>query len=353
LTFTKTAPTREFQTMKQESKKFKERIKSSAAATQIRRIDLNLFRVFDTVMQHRSVTKAAQMLSVTPSAVSHALSRLRQTIGDELFIPYGSGVEPTPRALELASEVREGLQSFQLALMTKPFLPKEAVRTFRIAASDQTSVVILPALVRRLAKSAPNVDLRVFPLNRLDAVRQLGSNQVDLLIGWFGRLPDGIRRSKLYQEQESIVVRAGHPLTQSKVTKERLFEFPHVVVELTGTEENERDGFMDEAGVVRRVWIERALLEFQDENVSLVGRAAVCVPYFAAVVPLLQVTDMVATLPRRLALSLVAQSSIVLLDLPYPPIAVDVEMVWHQRANQDDGFDWLRNELVSSVADLA
>jgi DNA-binding transcriptional LysR family regulator len=111
-------------------------------------------------MQHRSVTKAARALSVTPSAVSHALSRLRQTIGDELLVPNGSGVEPTPRALELASDVREGLKSFQLAL-TRAFVPAEAVRTFRIAASDQTSVVILPALVKLLAKSAPNVDLRV------------------------------------------------------------------------------------------------------------------------------------------------------------------------------------------------
>jgi DNA-binding transcriptional LysR family regulator len=339
--------------MKHESKSSKEKVKSSATALQIRRIDLNLFRVFHAVMQHRSVTKAAWALSVTPSAVSHALSRLRQTIGDELFVPGGSGVEPTPRALELALDVREGLQSFQLALMTRPFVPAEAVRTFRIAASDQASVVILPGLVKRLAKSAPNVDLRVFPLNRLDVVSQLESNEVDLLIGWFGRLPDGIRRSRLYQEQESIVVRAGHPLTKCKVTKEKLFEFPHVVVELTGTEENERDGFMDDEGVLRRVWIERALLEFQDENVDLVGRAAVCVPYFAAVAPLLQVTDMVATLPRRLALWLVAQTPIVLLDLPYLPITVDVEMVWHQRADRDEGFQWLRHELALSTATVS
>lgn len=339
--------------MKYDSKNSKETTKSSANTIQIRRIDLNLFRVFDAIMQSRNVTKAARALSVTPSAVSHALSRLRQTIGDELFIPSGSGMQPTARALELALDVREGLESFQLALMAKPFVPAEAVRTFRIAASDHASVLILPALVKRLAESAPNVDLRVFPLNRLDVVRQLESDQVDLLIGWFGRLPEAIRRSKLYQDQEAIVVRAGHPLTQGKVTKERLFEFPHVVVELTGTEENEPDGFMDDEGVARRIWIERALLEFQDENVDLVGRAAVCVPYFAAVAPLLLVTDMVATLPRRLALWLIAQTPIVLLNLPYPPIMVDLEMVWHQRANRDSGFQWLRHELASSVADVA
>jgi DNA-binding transcriptional LysR family regulator len=122
---------------------------------------------------------------------------------------------------------------------------------------------------------------------------------------------------------------------------------------MTGTEENEQDGFMDDEGVLRRVWIERALLEFQDKNVSLAGRAAVCVPYFAAVVPILEMTDMVATLPRRLALRLAPSDSIVLLKLPYKPITVEVEMVWHERVARDPGFRWIREVLASSAATLA
>jgi len=338
--------------MKYDSRNSEEITKSSAKTVKIRRIDLNLFWVFDAIMHHRSVTKAAQALSITPSAASHALSRLRQTIGDELFVPSGLGMQPTPRALELALDVQEGLENFQLALMAKPFIPAEADRTFRIGATDYACTVILPSLVKRLAKSAPNVDLRVFPSNRVDVVRQLETDQVDLVIGWFGRLPDGMCRYTLYRDQEAIVVRVGHPLTRGKITKEGLFEFPHLVVELTGTEENERDGFMNEDGVTRRVWIERVLLEFQDENVNLVGRAAVCVPYFGAVAPLLQVTDMVATLPRRLAIWLMAQTPVVLLDLPYSPITVDVEMVCHQRANRDKGLQWLRQELASSTVDF-
>ena len=197
---------------------------------------------------------------------------------------------------KLALDIQEGLQNFQLALMGKPFVAAEADRSFRIAASDGITALVLPALLQRLVKSAPSVDLRVFPSNRIDVVRQLEAGHVDLIIGWFGRLPDGMCRHTLYQEQEAIVVRAGHPLTHGKVTKERLFEFPHAVVELTGTEENERNGFMSEDGVERRVWVERALLEFQDKEVHFVGRAAVCVPHFAVVAPLLEATDMVATL---------------------------------------------------------
>jgi hypothetical protein len=94
-----------------------------------------------------------------------------------------------------------------------------------------------------------------------------------------------MRRATLFREEEAIVVRAGHPLTQDKVTKERLFEFSHVVVELTGTEEHAADGFMYDKGVAGRVWMERALLEFQDEKIDLVGRAAVCVPHLPPCLP--------------------------------------------------------------------
>jgi DNA-binding transcriptional LysR family regulator len=146
---------------------YEKNARQQASPTHIRIIDLNLFRVFDALMLHRSVRKASQTLLVTPSAVSHALNRLREVIGDALFIPGKYGMQPTRRALELASAVREGLENFELALKAKPFVPAEAVRTFRVAASDNTSVVILPPLVKRIAKSAPYVDLRVFPLNRL------------------------------------------------------------------------------------------------------------------------------------------------------------------------------------------
>ncbi|MFY9985922.1 MAG: LysR family transcriptional regulator [Chthoniobacterales bacterium] len=335
------------------SRKPRKRDQSTSENVHIRRVDLNLFRVFDAVMRERSVGKAAKALSVTSSAISHSLSRLREAVDDELFLPSGSGMRPTSRAIELASDIRKGLQNFHSALVSKPFVPARAVRTFRIAASDHVSVTVLPGLIKRLAEAAPNIDIRIFPLSRLDAVRHLESEQIDLFIGWFGRLPDKFHRSSLYKEQEAMVVRREHPLTKKRVTKKGLFQFPHVVVEMTGTEEHKKDGFLDDEGVSRRVWIERALLEFQDKDVTLVGRAAVCVPYFAAVVPMLEVTDMVATLPRRLALWLAERNSIVLLKLPYKPITVEIEMVWHERVARDPGFLWFREVLASSAADFA
>lgn len=338
--------------MKKRSKTLEKRDNSSDGNVQIRKIDLNLFRVFDAVMQQRSVSKAAKLLSVTPSAISHSLSHLRAAVDDDLFVPSVSGMQPTPRAVELATDIRNGLQNFHSALLRKPFVPARAIRTFRIAASDHVSILLLPQLIQRLAETAPNIDLRIFPLSRLDAVRQLEGDRLDLLLGWLGKLPNTVHRSSLYREQEAIVARVNHPLTKGKISKRKLFQFPHVVVEMTGTEEHEKDGFLDDEGVSRRVWCERALLEFQDKNVSLVGRAAVCVPYFAAVPPILERTDMVATLPRRLAGWVAKRHSIVLLKLPYQPITFDVEMVWHDRLARDPGFCWIRQALASSATEF-
>ena len=313
----------------------------------MRRIDLNLFRVFEAVLQHRSVSAASRELGVTASAVSHALSRLRMTMGDELFILGDAGMEPTARALELAPAIRDGLGRIEAAVSSKPFLPAQSQRPFRIALSDHTAVMVLPHVIGRLAKIAPEINFRIFPFNRMDVVRHLDDGRVDMVMGWFSDLPDRMRRVEVVSASEAIVVRAGHPLTQGKITKERLFSFPYVVVELTGTEDETIDGFVDDRGVWRRVWIERLLIEMGDDNEGLVGRVAVSVPHFAAVPPILCQTDMVATLPRRLALQVAQHTSLVILeDLPYEPLTVPVELVWHQRAEKDAGTQWLISEFL-------
>jgi len=304
----------------------------------IQRIDLNLFRVFEAIMQHRSVTAASRQLGVTPSAVSHALSRLRHALADELFVSGEAGMEPTPRALQLAPEIRDGLGRIDLALGSGPFVPADALRTFRVATSDYVAAAILPPLLAHIGSAAPRIDLRIFPLNRTDVIHQLDDGRVDLVLGWFGELPDRIRRTPIFKDQEALVVRAGHPLSEGAVTKERLFAFPHVVVELTGEEEQAGDGFLNERGVSRRIWIERLLIEMSDPDQGLMGRVAISVPHYATVPALLRATDMVATLPRRFAL---AQPSLVVLDLPYEPLVVDVEAIWHQRADLDAGLKWL------------
>lgn len=316
----------------------------------IRKIDLNLFHVFEAVMQHRSVSEAGRQLGVTASAISHALSRLRLALDDDLFVPGDGGMQPTPRALELAPSIRDGLDRIATAIDAKAFEPDVSSRTFRIAASENISVTILPYLVKRIAQVAPGIDLRIFPSNRLDVVRELDDGRLDLALGWFSDLPERMRRRTVVTEAEAIVVRAGHPLTKGPVTMDRLFAFPHVVVEFSGSEEEPVDGFLQDRGVSRRIWIERLLLEMSDDDRGLIGRAAVSVPYFSAVPPLLRGTDMVATLPRRLALQAAERGGFTVLDLPYDPLVVDIEVIWHQRTDRDPGTRWLIGELADVMA---
>ncbi len=180
----------------------------------MRRIDLNLFRVFEAVLQHRSVSGASRELGVTASAVSHALSRLRMAMGDDLFVLGDTGMKPTARALELAPAIRDGLGRIEVAVSSKPFVPEQSQRTFRIASSDHTAVIVLPHVIGRLAKTAPEINFRIFPFNRLDVVRHLDDGRVDMVLGWFGDLPDRMRRATAMSASEAIVVRAGHPLTE-------------------------------------------------------------------------------------------------------------------------------------------
>lgn len=313
----------------------------------LRMIDLNLFRVFNAMMELRSVVKASQVLSITPSAVSHALNRLRQSIGDELFTPSRSGMLPTQRALELASAVREAYQMLELAVRRNNSAPAELPRTLRIVATDYACVVLLPPLVKRLAKSTPNLELQVVSSNHIDAVRQLEEGQADFVIGSFSKLPESVRRKTLLREDEVIVVRARHPLTRGKVTKEKLSVFPHIVLRLI--EENKSGADRQGSYLVS---VERALQEFQEGKISPTGRATVSVSNFAAIVSFLQMSDMVAIAPRRLALWAAANAPLFLLDPPYPAVAVEIEMVWHQTSDEDHTIRWLLNELVASVGDL-
>lgn len=310
------------------------------------RVDLNLFRVFDAIMSHRSVAGASRELGVTPSAVSHALTRLRKLLDDDLFLPSTDGMLPTPRAIELAPSIRDGLGSIARVLDARPFDPAKIVRAFGIAASHLPATVILPPLLARLLSQAPNASVRVFPMGRRDTVQQLDDGRLDLIIGWFETLPPRMRRQTLMWEQEAMVVRAGHPLTLQKVTRQRLFAFPHVVVEFTGSEDHANDGFIDERGVMRRIWIERLLVEASESGRRLVGRVAATVPDFAAIAPMLAVTDLIATLPARLARRTVERDGLVMLDLPYQPLSVAIEMVWHERSDSNPVVRWLLDQVA-------
>ncbi len=315
----------------------------------LRNVDLNLFYVFDAVMKHRSVSRASAYLALSPSAVSHALTRLRQVLKDELFVRNDGGLQPTRRALELASRVSSGLLQFERALAVDAFVPAESIRCFRLSADDFFTSFALPHLVQRLGRAAPFVDLQVSPANRTDVARQLEAQTIDVVVGWFDALPSSLRRELLVRETGAFVVRAGHPLTKESPTLARLLEFPQLVVDFTSTGTERGGGFAEERGMLRRVRMERLLQEARNRR-DRAARIALTVPYFASVPPILRVSDYVASLPFRFATWAVANGGLVLLDPTLEQRSIDIELVWHSRDDDDAGLRWFLDEVKSSVA---
>lgn len=290
---------------------------------------------------------------VSPSAVSHALRRLRERLRDDLFVSTDSSMRPTRRALEMAADIRDGLEKLELALTGKKKPgAEEALRTFRVLATDYACMVILPRLVERLTKSAPRVALQVSAHNRSDLGWHLDRGRCDFIIGSFNQPQPGQRRLKLLSEDEIIAVRNAHPLTHGEVTENRLLEFPQVIVAHGGAAEDQPDGYLRRGTLSETCVSGSDPWEFPEETINVTGRSTVRVPYFAAVAPLLQLTDMVSVLPRRLARVAAANGSIALLELPYPSPKLQIEMAWHQRSDHDQGLQWLLNELVESLREL-
>ena len=157
-------------------------MKRSSTFPNFRTLDLNLLRVFDEVMTERSLTRAARNLSITQPAVSNALRRLRETLGDELVRRSGQGMEPTPRAAALWPSVRDALQQLQVSLSPDSFKPAEAENTFVLAMADATAAELIPRLVQIIESEAPGVSLRVVPLGTRDPRKLLDDEAIDLAV---------------------------------------------------------------------------------------------------------------------------------------------------------------------------
>jgi DNA-binding transcriptional LysR family regulator len=150
-----------------------------------RTLDLNLLRVFDEVMAERSLTKAARNLSITQPAVSNALRRLRETLGDDLVRREGHGITPTPFALTLWPNVREALDQLQSALVPQHFVPSQARNSFVLAMADATAAELMGGLAQELEHHAPNISIRVLPLTTRDPRALLENEGVDMALGYF------------------------------------------------------------------------------------------------------------------------------------------------------------------------
>ena len=309
-----------------------------------RTLDLNLLRVFDQVMADRNLTRAARNLAMTQPAVSNALNRLREALGDRLVTRSGYGVEPTPRALALWPAISDALRQLEASLAPGDFTASEATNTFVLAMADATAAEIMPGLVEIIERDAPGVTMRVLPLTTRDPRQLLEEEAADMAVGYFPALMANLtagaqsgealpfESQRLYVSHYACAMRHDHPLAEVPLTLDVYCAARHLLVSFSGRP----FGFVDQTlGALGR---ERRIVATVNQFFTA-GRVVAS-------------SDLLTVLPRHFIGVTGFKEQLVLRDLPFDQPLMHVDAVWHRRALYSPAHEWLRQALVRA-AELA
>ncbi len=308
-----------------------------------RTLDLNLLRVFDEVMAERSLTKAAHTLSMTQPAVSNAMRRLRDALGDELVHRAGYGVEPTPRALALWPTVREALAGLRESVAPEDFDPQRSKHNFTLAMADATAALLVPQLVREIEALGGPITLRVLPLTTRDPRRQLDESAFDLAVGYFpvataamgpnaeqSDAASHFMAARLYDGHYVCVMRRGHPLARGlkrkPITLDAYCSAHHLRVSFSGRP----SGIIDEA--LASIHRKRTIVLTVDQFFTA-GRVVVG-------------SDLLTVFPRHFLDSTGIADQLIAVELPFAVAPVHVDMMWHRRNQHAAAHQWLRDAVA-------
>ena len=312
--------------------------------TNFRTLDLNLLRVFDEVMAEKSLTKAARNLSITQPAVSNALRRLRETLGDDLVRREGHGITPTPFALMLWPNVRQALDQLQTALVPQLFIPAEARNAFVLAMADATAAELMGGLAQELEHHAPKVSIRVLPLTTRDPRSMLNEGVADLALGYFpavladltAKAQSGeavaFEHQRLYDGEYVCVMRSGHPLAQKNITLDEFCNARHLLVSFSGRPY----GFTDEALA----------------SMGRHRRVVMTVNQFFTAGRVVVNSDLLTVLPKHFVPTTGIADELFMCDLPFKVPTLHVDALWHRRKQAQSDHVWLRQVLIQIAHDV-
>lgn len=289
-------------------------------------MDMRLLAIFDEIYKTKSVTRAGQNLDLPQTSVSLALGRLRHQFNDPLFVRTSKGMEPTPHAKELVQPLRQALQILQAATRQQVvFDPARSERQFRISMTDFSHLEFLPSLINRVNELAPSVQIEILRITP-DTASLLESGNSDLAVGFMPELDAGFFQQNLFQQNFACVVRKVHPRIGARMTENLYKRESHVVVTAAGTGQDLVEKTLTRKGIQRKI--------------------ALSLPTLPGLGNLLANTDLVATVPVRVAQTLVRIAQVKLLT---PPIAFPSFMIkqhWHERYQHDPANRWLRSQIA-------
>jgi DNA-binding transcriptional LysR family regulator len=294
------------------------------------RYDLNLLRVFLALMQERSVTRAADRLGITQPALSNSLNRLRDILHDPLFIRERYGMQPTPKAEQLAPVIMEAIAQLDgLVFGQQAFDPMHSEMLVTIAPNSYVEYVLIPAVVARLQALAPGIKLRITPYGNDLAETGVISGTTALVMGRFVDPPDNLVVQHLMDDSLACVVRADHPDIGENITKVQYETMKHVNVMPPGKMRAGLFQALDRHGLKREV--------------------AVSVTHFLSVPEVIATTDYCTTLPSQICRRLQGDTRLKILPTPVDLGTFPIDMAWHVRYRHDAAHRWLRT-MIEEVA---
>jgi DNA-binding transcriptional LysR family regulator len=293
--------------------------------------DLNLLVTLDVLLAEGSVARAAQRLRLSPSAMSRALARLRETTGDPLLVRAGRGLVPTPRALELRERVGQLVQDGEAVLRPAEKLDlKQLVRTFTLRTSDGFVENFGPDLIARVGRQAPGVRLRFVQKPDKDS-GPLRDASVDLETGVVGKtIGPEVRAQALFRDRFIGVVRKRHPLSKGKITPAGYAAGRHILVSRRGLDKGPIDEALEPLGLEREI-------------VTIVGG-------FSTALAIARGSDLIASVPERHTGNL--RAGMHSFHLPVSMPEVMVSLLWHPRLDADPAHRWLRGHVRDACADI-
>ncbi|WP_230630001.1 LysR family transcriptional regulator [Comamonas testosteroni] len=293
----------------------------------LRTLDLNLLRVFDAVFTERSMSKAADRLHLSQPTVSNAMARLREKLGDPLFERSSSGMTPTSRAKLLAEPVRQALALIERGLEGESdFDYAHADREFVVAVEDYGESVILPSFIDWLSQVAPGLRVRISPSVGTQILSDLREGRVDLALDYFPSQDPSVHQVCVLTDTLLAITRRHHPQMTERLTLETYLDLHHVVRAHDGKSRPMIDLALAKRGLSRRI--------------------SATVPHFLSMPLMVQTSQLIATLPRRMALLYADNFPLQTHTVPLRVPTFPVYLLWHSHADHDAGLNWFRQHLI-------
>jgi DNA-binding transcriptional LysR family regulator len=290
----------------------------------INRLDLNLLKILDSVYRLRNLTEVAKEVHLSQPAVSHALGRLREALMDRLFIRTADGLTPTARCERLAPGVRAALDHIRDSLQdSADFQPAACTREFRLLLSDVGEMLLVPALMSHLRNIAPQVKLAIFQAPRAHYERMLNDREVDIAVGHLNIVRQNLQKQSLFRDH-CVVLRRGGAQPREPLTLAEFEQSHHVLVSPPDDP------------------VEQTIAELK------IGRKVMLrMPNYFALPRLIASSDLLVTVPSRMARYLQSYTELDVQDVPFPSPLFDVHMYWHARNDSDPAHAWLRGVFLA------